>query len=63
MASSTVFIVSGVAVVNEEVTELTVEVNKASGEKCERCWAYSETVGTDSVHPTLCKRCADILNG
>ena len=60
---ATVLIVSNVCVVEANVTELTVEVAKACGEKCERCWAFSETVGTDSNHPTLCKRCADILNG
>ena len=32
-------------------------VSKAEGEKCERCWSYSKTVGTDPEHPTLCRRC------
>ena len=59
---ATVFIVSEVVVENADVTELVVEVTKADGGKCERCWAYSKTVGDDSDHPTLCKRCADILN-
>ena len=60
---TTVFIVSKVTVENADVAELTVEVVKAGGEKCERCWAFSETVGECAEHPTLCKRCADILNG
>ena len=60
---TTVFIVSEVIIEEADVAELTVEVSKAKGEKCERCWAFSETVGTDANHPTLCKRCADILNG
>ena len=60
---ATVFIVSSVSVVEADVTELEVVVSKANGEKCERCWAFSETVGSDANHPTLCKRCADILNG
>ncbi|MBR2715841.1 MAG: isoleucine--tRNA ligase [Ruminococcus sp.] len=60
---ATIFIVSDVVVENADVTELEVEVVKASGDKCERCWAFSDTVGKDSTHPTLCKRCADILNG
>ncbi len=38
-----------------------VDVAKASGEKCERCWCYSETVGQDEKHPTLCARCAHII--
>ncbi|MBI5417324.1 isoleucine--tRNA ligase [Candidatus Poribacteria bacterium] len=36
-------------------------VFKASGDKCIRCWKYSETVGKSSEHPTLCNRCAKIL--
>lgn len=38
---------------------LTVE--KADGEKCERCWTISETVGQDERHPTLCTRCATVV--
>lgn len=54
------FIVSEVAVKKGE-GELEVSVEKATGEKCERCWVYSETVGQNNDHPTLCARCADIL--
>ena len=54
------FIVSDVQLVEAE-GELAVEVKKAEGEKCERCWAYSTTVGECSEHPTLCARCAAIL--
>ena len=55
------FIVSDVKLVEAD-GELSVEVTKAEGEKCERCWAYSSTVGSDAEHPTLCARCAAILN-
>ena len=55
-----VFIVSDVKLEKAD-GELTVEVAKAEGEKCERCWAYSTTVGCDADHPTLCARCAAIL--
>ena len=54
---SDILIVSGVTVEKSE-GETTFEVVKAKGEKCERCWCYSITVGEDSEHPTLCKRCA-----
>lgn len=57
----TVFIVSGVDV--HEGDELSVKVDKADGEKCERCWTYSETVGKDGEHPTLCARCAAVVKG
>lgn len=36
-------------------------VVKAKGTKCERCWVYSETVGQDNEHPTLCSKCADVI--
>ncbi|MHC8516338.1 isoleucine--tRNA ligase [Sporosarcina sp. ITBMC105] len=39
----------------------TVLVEKADGEKCERCWTISETVNDDADHPTLCTRCANVV--
>ncbi|MGY0692314.1 isoleucine--tRNA ligase [Virgibacillus sp. FSP13] len=38
-----------------------VKVERHPGEKCERCWVASETVGEDHDHPELCTRCADIV--
>lgn len=55
------FIVSGVDVKDNGNDELTVEIDLAEGEKCERCWEHSTTVGQNSEHPTLCARCADVL--
>ena len=43
----------------EGETGVKVLVAAAKGEKCERCWMYSETVGQDAEHPTLCHRCAE----
>ena len=57
-----ILIVSGVSASkdgNNEVPE--IEVIKAEGDKCERCWSYSNTVGSDSEHPTLCARCAAVV--
>ena len=42
---------------------LEVEVLRAAGEKCERCWNYSTRVGEDRLYPTVCERCAQVLNG
>ena len=39
-----------------------VTVRKAGGEKCERCWSYSNTVGSNAEHATLCARCAKIIS-
>jgi isoleucyl-tRNA synthetase len=39
----------------------SVVVVKAQGEKCERCWTISSKVGESDKHPTLCVRCADVV--
>lgn len=56
------FIVSEVELVQANTQELAVKIEKAAGQKCERCWSYSETVGKNSEHPTICARCASVLN-
>ena len=53
------FIVSRVDLAEGE--GLAVEVGRAAGSKCERCWTYSENVGRLSVHPGVCERCAAVL--
>ncbi|MBQ7736670.1 MAG: class I tRNA ligase family protein, partial [Oscillospiraceae bacterium] len=60
------FIVSEVSVVygrgegvpGESFDGLTVHVVPSTLPRCERCWTHSASVGGDSEHPTLCKRCA-----
>lgn len=44
-----------------EVSGLFVTVDRAAGGKCERCWIYSDTVGKNEKHPTLCSRCAEVV--
>ena len=44
-----------------DVEGLAVSVEHAQGEKCARCWMYTEDVGSHPDHPTLCARCAGIL--
>ena len=39
-------------------SEAAVEVRKAEGGKCERCWKVLPAVGADAEHPALCPRCA-----
>lgn len=61
------FIVSKVELAKGEgefkgtVDGLSITVTKAAGEKCERCWTYSEEVGKNSDYPTLCERCAAVM--
>lgn len=57
---ATAFIVSEVEIVDNS-TELEIRIDKAEGEKCERCWVISKTVGENSDHPTLCSRCCENL--
>lgn len=63
-----IFITSGVELVQEaqdfsgDVEGLTVSVAKADGEKCERCWKFSTTVGQNENHPELCAHCAAVLD-
>ncbi|VAX24208.1 Isoleucyl-tRNA synthetase, partial [hydrothermal vent metagenome] len=52
---------SGEVYKSEIVPGLTALVDKASGEKCERCWNYSVTVGKSEAHPTICERCVTNL--
>jgi isoleucyl-tRNA synthetase len=40
---------------------LRVEVSKAPGQKCERCWNYSTHVGESERYPTVCERCLEAL--
>jgi isoleucyl-tRNA synthetase len=38
-----------------------IEVKKADGAKCDRCWNYSIHVGEDKTYPTVCERCSAVL--
>ena len=41
--------------------ELKVHIERARGGKCERCWNFSEAVGSDAAHPGLCERCLPVI--
>ncbi len=68
---ATVFIVSRVQVVetvpdgptyrSDELPGLAVQVARASGGKCKRCWVQDETVGAFADHPDVCRRCHAVL--
>jgi isoleucyl-tRNA synthetase len=42
-------------------TPLHVLIEKAPGQKCERCWNYSTHVGENDRYPTVCERCSAAL--
>ena len=46
---------------NDEALGMSVNVVKAEGEKCERCWNYRDAVGSVPEHPTLCDRCIEAV--
>ncbi len=49
------------AIESEELPGFYVRVSPAAGEKCERCWNYSEQVVHDAEEHPLCPRCASVL--
>jgi len=55
-----IFIVSQTEI--HEGDEFKVEIRKAAGEKCERCWNYSVRVGEFEKFPTVCERCFEALS-
>jgi isoleucyl-tRNA synthetase len=42
---------------------ISLAVRKADGEKCKRCWNYSESVGESEEHPSICGRCINEVGG
>lgn len=55
-----IFIASQVEV--HEGDKFAVEIQKADGAKCERCWNYSTRVGEFEKYPTVCERCIVALS-
>jgi isoleucyl-tRNA synthetase len=69
----TLFIVSQVEIHSEtgplegaassEIPGLIIRIEKALGEKCERCWNFRTEVGSFPEHPTICSRCHQAITG
>ncbi len=58
------FIVSGVAIERNNMTDINITeaiVEKAEGEKCARCWKYDASVGKYTDYNDVCDRCHDVL--
>ncbi|MDD5328177.1 MAG: isoleucine--tRNA ligase [Phycisphaerae bacterium] len=45
----------------ESTTETKVTAEKSSYQKCQRCWNYWPTVGTNNEYPDLCERCVSVI--
>ncbi len=57
-----IFIVSQVELKRaSEGESVGVQVERADGAKCERCWNYSVRVGESERYPTVCERCLAAL--
>ena len=48
---------------NEDAEDdgITVTVDAARGERCDRCWNYREDTGVHGEHEHICSRCATAL--
>ncbi|MHB8502222.1 MAG: isoleucine--tRNA ligase [Candidatus Acidiferrales bacterium] len=46
---------------SQAIPTLRVIVQRAKGEKCERCWNYSTHVGENTRYPSVCERCNEAL--
>jgi len=47
----------------EEAESVAVQVNRAGGQKCPRCWNWRDDVGSVAEHSDVCGRCARVLSG
>ena len=61
MIVSHVELVKGEGGAASAVEGLGVAAAHATGDKCERCWKYSASIGSHPAHPTLCARCASVV--
>lgn len=52
---------AGEGMSGENLEGIKIAVERASGDKCERCWMYVDSIGQNSKHPTLCARCAEVV--
>lgn len=46
---------------SEAIEGLQILVEAAPGLKCERCWTYDETIGSDTSFSTICPRCIEAV--
>jgi len=56
------FIVSQVELEYGLGDALDIRIERARGDKCERCWKYTTDVGSDQDFQTVCAACAAVLS-
>jgi isoleucyl-tRNA synthetase len=47
---------------SQDIPGLVIGIDRAPGDKCERCWTRTEEVGRDAGHPGLCARCVRVVS-
>jgi isoleucyl-tRNA synthetase len=52
------FIVSQVVLSRQTDAGIRIAIERAPGTKCERCWKYTNDVGSDAELPAVCASCA-----
>jgi isoleucyl-tRNA synthetase len=53
--------ITNAAVKSELMKDLWIECKVSQHKKCERCWNYRESVGTNEEHPLICDRCVTAI--
>jgi len=60
---SALFIVSEVELKDEPAEDIIAKISRVDWDKCQRCWCYSDFVGTNADYPDFCRRCTDVVKG
>jgi isoleucyl-tRNA synthetase len=55
------FIVSEVTLSRQQEPGVKAAIERVGGTKCERCWKYTNDVGSDAGIPTVCAACASAV--
>jgi len=53
--------ITNAVVKSELMNDLWIECKVSQHKKCERCWNYRESVGTNEEHPLICDRCVTAI--
>ena len=53
--------ITNAVVKSELMNDLWIECKISQHKKCERCWNYRESVGTNEEHPLICDRCVTAI--
>jgi isoleucyl-tRNA synthetase len=65
-----IFIVSAASILDQkpdnsydspDIEGLSILIDKAPGEKCERCWTYETSTGKNPTYENACARCCAAL--